>query len=322
LVHTAFRLLRAAHCPDNFNPSLQNPAEESFPKEDEAMATLSDAAVTQSAPVPASSRALRWSGAGLVAASWISAAAFGLYIFAFYLGAFPIHHLVQWNDNLPGLYAQNNLPALFAMTVHLATGAIILLLGPIQLIGAIRRRWPALHRWLGRVYVFTAAIAGLGGLGFILTKGTIGGGAMNAGFGLYGALMVVSAVQTYRHALARRFDLHRVWAIRLFALAIGSWIYRMDYGFWLLVMHRLGHREDFHGPFDVVMSFFFYVPNLALAELFLRARRGLSHSGFKIAASVVLNIATLVVAVGSYYFVRFYWGPGIVNGFLGRTTAM
>jgi hypothetical protein len=36
--------------------------------------------------------------------------------------------------------------ALLAMTAHLATGAIILLLGPVQLIGAIRRRWPAVHR--------------------------------------------------------------------------------------------------------------------------------------------------------------------------------
>jgi hypothetical protein len=26
-----------------------------------------------------------------------------------------------------------------------------------------------------------------------------------------------------------------------------------------------------------------------------------------------------VVAVGSCYFVRFHWGPGIVNGFLGRS---
>jgi len=287
------------------------------------MAATSQSVTARSQPTALSLRALRWSGAGLVGASWISAAAFGLYIVAFYLGAIPAHHLRQWNDNLTGLYQPGNASAFLAMTAHLATGAIILLLGPIQLIAAVRNRWPALHRWIGRLYVFTSAVAGVGGLGFILTKGTIGGWRMNLGFGLYGALMIVAAVETYRHARARHFDVHRTWAVRLFALAIGSWLYRMDYGLWLTAApHHIWHRSDFHGPFDVVMSFFFYVPNLVVAELFLRARSAFARPGVRVTATVVLNLATIVVAVGSYYFIRFYWGPGIVNGFLGRSAAM
>jgi len=270
--------------------------------------------------MPSRWEAVHWSGAGLVAASWASAACFGLYILAFYIGAIPAGHLDQWNDNLPGLYSKGNLPALLAMSAHLATGAIILLLGPVQLIGAVRNRWPRMHRWFGRIYVSTAAVAGLGGLGFIVTKGTIGGAPMNVGFGLYGALMVLAAAQTYRHARARRFEEHRAWAIRLFALAIGSWLYRMDYGFWLLAVHRLGHRGDFHGPFDVVMAFFFYVPNLALAELYLRAPRVRRPLVIRLSAAIALNVATLFVVVGTYYFVRYYWGPGIVNSLMGRTS--
>jgi len=287
------------------------------------MATTSQTPIVRDVPSSRSARILRWSGAGLVAASWVSAGVFGLYIFAFYIGAFSIHHLQQWNDNLTGLYDRNNRTALFAMTAHLATGAIILLLGPIQLIGAVRARWPVLHRWLGRLYVFTGAVAGLGGLGFILSKGTIGGWRMNVGFGLYGVLMVVAAIETWRHARARRFGPHRAWAIRLFALAIGSWLYRMDYGLWLTAApHHIGHRSDFHGPFDVVMAFFFYLPNLAIAELYLRARSVFSRPAVRIAATIVLNGASLVVIVGSFYFIRFYWGPGIVNGFLGRAGGM
>lgn len=279
------------------------------------MATASPAANLPEAQISSSSRWLRWSGGGLVAASWISAACFGLYIVAFYLGAIPADDLQRWNENLSGLYAKNNLTALLAMTAHLATGAVILLLGPVQLIGSLRRRWPALHRWLGRLYVLTAAVAGLGGLAFIATRGTIGGGPMNLGFGLYGVLMVLAAVETWRHARARRFEAHRAWAIRLFALAIGSWLYRMDYGVWLTAGHRIGHQEDFRGPFDIVMAFFFYLPNLALAELFLRMRR-LSAPVLRCAAIGALNLATLVVALGSYYFIRFYWGPGIVHSLI------
>jgi hypothetical protein len=272
----------------------------------------------QGAPSPRSA-ALYWSGVALVAASWISAAAFGLYILGFYLGAIRTGQMEQWNENLTGLYDKHAPLAFLAMAVHLAMGAVILLLGPVQLIGTVRSRWPAVHRWIGRLYVFTSALAGLGGLVFIATKGTIGGAAMNTGFGLYGTLMVLAAVETYRHARARRFEAHRAWAIRLFALAIGSWLYRMDYGFWLLAMHRLGHLENFRGPFDVIMSFFFYLPNLAVAEIFLRARRTPSHPVFRVFAVVVMNIATLVVGVGTYYFVRYYWGPGIVHGLLGRS---
>lgn len=263
---------------------------------------------------------LRWSLLGLVSVSWISAAAFGLYILAFYLTAITAHHLDEWNKNLPGLYQKGNSASLIAMAAHLATGGIILLLGPVQLISKLRHRFPAMHRWLGRVYIFTAAVAGLGGLGFIAAKGTIGGAVMNIGFGLYGVLMVFAAAASYWYARNLQFSAHRAWSIRLFALAIGSWLYRMDYGFWLLLAHGLGHTHDFHGPFDAVMSFFFYIPNLAIAELFIRGKGQPSNSLFRFSTGLLLNAATLVVAIGSYYFIRYYWGPAILNGLIGKSS--
>ena len=263
---------------------------------------------------------LRRSSIALVGASWLSAAFFGAYIFAFYLGALLGQHTDWWNNNLPGLYQKGNLAALVAMAAHLATGAIILLLGPVQFINKLRQRWPSVHRWLGRLYVFTAATAGIGGLAFIFAKGTIGGMPMNLGFGLYGLLMTFAAVETYRHARGRRFAIHREWAIRVFALAIGSWLYRMDYGFWLIAAHRIGHTPDFRGPFDVAMSFFFYVPNLVLAELFIRARRRPAGPAFRLSAAIAVSLATLIVLVGTYYFARYYWGPGIINGVIGKAS--
>jgi hypothetical protein len=255
--------------------------------------------------------AVRWSGTGLVAASWISAALFGAYIFAFYIGAIPSRRFDTWNENLSGIYDRNHTAALIAIGVHMLVGAILLLLGPIQLIGQVRNRWPALHRWIGRIYVSCGALAGVGGLGFIAFKGTIGGAAMNLGFGLYGALMVLSAAQAWRYAVARQFDQHRVWAVRLFALTIGSWLYRMDYGFWLMGAHGIWHRSNFRGGFDVFMSFFFYLPNLLVAELFLRGQRARLSRWLLGASAVMLGVAALVVAVGTYYFFHFYWGPAI-----------
>lgn len=261
---------------------------------------------------------LRWCGIALTAASWLSAALFGAYIIAFYGGAIPADRLDQWNHTLPRLYEPGNPAASVAVGIHFATGGILLLFGPIQLIQGVRRRWPPLHRWMGRVYVTAAGITGLGGLIYIVLNGTIGGIPMDMGFGLYGALMVLCSIQTYRHARARRFETHRLWATRLFALAIGSWLYRMDYGFWSLITGDIGHTKAFDGWFDVVMAFFFYLPNLALAEIFVRADRLPAAAFLRIPAALILAGATFFVGLGTYYFTLYYWVPGIVKALTGH----
>lgn len=277
------------------------------------MASLADTLHTRP-PAGGTRRMLGWAATLLVAVSWGSAAFFGAYILAFYGGAVPHGRMDQWNAMLPGIWDVRTPLAALAIGAHFLTGGILLLLGPVQLIPPIRARIPRLHRWLGRAYVVSAGLAGAGGLGFIAGKGTIGGAVMNVGFGLYGALTVLAATQTWRHALARRYGRHRAWGIRLFALAIGSWLYRMEYGFWLPLTGRLGHAHDFSGWFDHAMAFAFYLPNLLVAELFIRAR-GQAHPGLRVAASGVLVVASALVLVGTWYFATLYWGPGIAGFF-------
>lgn len=77
-------------------------------------------------------------------------------------------------------------------------------------------------------------------------------------------------------------------------------------------MHRLGHSEDFRGPFDVIMSYW-YLPNPLVAELYLKASGMRSHAALRGLATGGMILATLVVGIGTYYFVRFYWGPGILQ---------
>jgi Predicted membrane protein (DUF2306) len=264
--------------------------------------------------------ALRWAARALVAVVWISAAIFGLYIVAFYAGAVSDGAPDRWNESLPRLYDPHEMLATIGIGAHFATGTVLLLLGPIQLISAVRTAVPRLHRWTGRLYVSAALITGLGGLAFIAFNGTIGGTPMTVGFSLYGVLMVVAAVEALRHARARRFDEHRAWAIRLFALAIGSWLYRMDYGIWRMLAHGAGHTKAFDGPFDVVMAFFFYVPNLIVAEAFIRARQFRARPATKLAAALLLSGATVFLAIGTYYFTVYHWGPSIVARVVGSSS--
>jgi len=261
--------------------------------------------------------AVRWTGWSLAAATWVSGALFGLYILLFFGGAAAHGALDRWNESLDHLHPVNAPAATAGIGFHFLAGGLLLILGPIQLIGGIRRAVPAFHRWLGRLYVLSAGIAGAGGLTFILANGTVGGPVMSTGFGLYGALVVTAAMVSYVHARARRLETHRAWAIRLFALVVGSWLYRMEYAFWFMAIGRAGHTTSFHGLFDHVMTFFFYLPNLAVAELFIRSRSGSGSNATKAGACAVLLGATAFVVTATTYFTANYWGPGMVSGITG-----
>lgn len=172
------------------------------------------------------------------------------------------HYLrsTQWAANL-------------AIFTHMVTGAVITLLIPFQLIGPLRRRAPGLHRWSGRLIAIAATITALGGLIYIPLRGTIGGWPMDLGFALYGLLTLGAALQTVRHAKAKRIAQHQAWALRFFWLAIGSWLYRVHYGLWYLATDGLWSNAEFTGAFDLAQNFAFYLPYLIAVELYLRRKR-------------------------------------------------
>lgn len=177
------------------------------------------------------------------------------------------------NDLAEPHYLRSTVPAAnLAIFAHMITGAVITVLSPLQLIGSLRRRLPRLHRWSGRIIAMAAIITALGGLIYIPLRGTIGGWPMDLGFTLYGLLTLGAALQTLRHARARRMDQHQAWALRLFWLAIGSWLYRVHYGLWYLATDGLWSNPDFTGAFDLVQNFAFYLPYLIGLELYLRRK--------------------------------------------------
>lgn len=246
----------------------------------------------------------RWLGVVLVTLLCVSGLQFVLYIALTYIARLFDGDLQRWNNGfLPGLYSPDNPGASGSIGLHFVTGAVVMVLGCIQLVPVIRTRWPVVHRWVGRLYVGTAVLTAVGGLGFIVLQRTVGGIMMDIGFGLYGLLMILSAGQAIRYARARDFDRHRAWAVRLFALVIASWLYRMEYGLSTLVDFD-GRTVDFRGWFDFVMDFFFYLPNLVIAELYLRARRAQSSVAVRSGAVAALLLSVVVVAAGAWIQVQ------------------
>lgn len=177
---------------------------------------------------------------------------------------------VSWRTHL----ASPQYPTVtFGIFAHMVFGGLISVIAPLQLIPGYAQRAPRWHRITGYAVFGLAIGAGGGGLVYIVVRGTLGGPVMDLGFSIYGALLIVAAIQTTRHARARRLDQHRDWALRLVVLALGSWIYRVHYGIWNLATGGIGSNRTFTGPFDYVQDFGFYLPYLLVLEAWLWHRR-------------------------------------------------
>jgi Predicted membrane protein (DUF2306) len=106
------------------------------------------------------------------------------------------------------------------LDVHVAGAATALLVGPVQFLPRLRARRGSLHRWLGRLYVSGCLIGGVGGL--VMAFGVTAGAIAGLGFGSLAVIWLITTAQAWRVAVARRFDAHRAWMIRSFALTFGA----------------------------------------------------------------------------------------------------
>lgn len=150
-----------------------------------------------------------------------------------------------------------------ALTLHAGLAAIALISGPFQFLSGLRRTQPGLHRILGRVYVVACLVSGLGGL--FLAFGASTGPISTAGFGTLAVLWIYANGRAWQLALDRRFKAHEQWMVRSFAMTFGA------------VTLRLYLPLAFVGPWTFedayrAISFLSWVPNLLLAEIFIRTR--------------------------------------------------
>lgn len=108
----------------------------------------------------------------------------------------------------------------------------------------------------------------------------------------------------------------RAWALRLFALAIGSWLYRMEYGLWFMFTNAVGHQDDFRGWFDQLMAFFFFLPNLLIVEFILKANKFSQKNWVRGSLTGVYLTAATLVAVGTWAFGDLFWAEPMILKYL------
>lgn len=104
----------------------------------------------------------------------------------------------------------------FALEVHVVAAAFALP-GCLLLVSmTVLRKFPRVHRWLGRLVGFAVVFA-LVPSGFYLSFFARGGLASTLGFWATGGLMLAAMVQGVRTARARRFAEHRRWVWHVLA---------------------------------------------------------------------------------------------------------
>lgn len=151
-----------------------------------------------------------------------------------------------------------------AFLMHVSAAPVALAAACFQLMPRLRARRPALHRWTGRVYGVAILIAGLGAL--VMAPGANGGIVASLGFGLLAVLWIGFTVLGVAKARAGETAAHRRWMIRSFALTFAAVTLRLE----LLPMMASGMTFV---EAMTLLAWVSWVPNLIVAELFLRRPR-------------------------------------------------
>lgn len=262
------------------------------------------------APLKADARWLRRSGVAWFVVAAIGQAAFIWMILVHYGANTLVGDPERWNDKplIKGFVAGDDMGnVMFALHVLLA--AVVTLGGLIQLVPAIRRRIPALHRWNGRLFFVISAVLALGGLWLTWVRETYLSVISAVSVSLNAALILVCITFAWRWALARDLDAHRRWAMRAFLVVNGVWFLRIGIMAWVLASGGgLGMNQTLSGPADVILQFGSYLIPLAVLELYLRARDSRSPAAKRFGAALVC-LATVITAAGTVGAVLFMWGP-------------
>jgi len=252
---------------------------------------------------------------------WFVVALAGQLLFAFAVASFYGLTALRgdfhgWNKSIThGLVPGDNMGN-FAVAMHLASAVAIMLSGGVQLMPAVRSRFPVFHRWNGRIYMLAAVALSGAGVYMHWIRGSVGDVIQKVGGSLNALLIWLFAAVALRYALAHDFRTHRRWALRLFIVVSGSWFYRIVLFLSFLIFKRpIGFDPTtFQGPFLTFMAFANYLFPLAILEIYLRAkdRPGVFQ---RLAAAGMLFVLTLVMVAGLFAVTMAIWVPDVKAGF-------
>lgn len=150
---------------------------------------------------------------------------------------------------------------------HIFSSLVALALGPAQFMTRLRTNLPRVHRVCGFIYFACVYSGGISG--FYMAQFSYGGSLSHVGFALLAVLWITTATIALVAVKQRNFVQHERWAIRCFSLTLAAVSLRIALG--------VGFASSL--PFDEFypwLAWVCWLPNLALAEIFIRVR-GTGH---------------------------------------------
>lgn len=264
------------------------------------------------APERGSTSSLQWAVSAWLAVALVGQLIFAGYVSALYGGSAMAGRWEQWNRVTPRGWRADDLLGNLVFGSHVLFTVVIVFGGLIQLLPALRRRSPVLHRWSGRLYVAAAVVLALGGVAMILTRGTVGGPWQQVGTAVNGLAILICAAMTWQRARARDVMRHRRWALRLFLCVSGVFFFRIGLMAWLGVFQApVGFDpKTFSGPFLTVLAFGQFLLPLLVLELVFHAQ-GPARPAVRAATSLLVGALTLLTAFGIAMATMGMWMPRV-----------
>ncbi len=148
-----------------------------------------------------------------------------------------------------------------AFYLHIVASPISLLIGLVLLNERVRRRMPAMHRWLGRanVAIILTLVVPSGG---VMSQYSRGGSISNFGFLTLALATAGCAVQGWRCAVIRHFERHQRWMLRCYILLSSAVTLRLIGGgsIWLetepIWSYRFASWASWLGPLILLEAWF------------------------------------------------------------------
>jgi tetratricopeptide (TPR) repeat protein len=253
---------------------------------------------------------------------WFAVTVLGQFAFGFAVASFygltalrgDYHGWKVTHGYLPGVTKGN-----LSVAVHLISGAMLMLAGAIQLVPQVRNRFPAFHRWNGRIYMLSALALTLAGVYIHWIRGAVGDLSQHIGATVNALLIWICGAMALRYALARDFKTHRRWALRFFLVVSASWFIRIMLFLWFMIFRApVGiDPATFTGPVPTVFIYAQYLLPLAVLEIYFRAqdRPGTLR---RLATAGMLFVLTLAMIAGLLTVTVADWAPKVKAAFDSR----
>jgi hypothetical protein len=261
-------------------------------------------------------KSLRAAGRFWFVVALVGQFAFGFSVAAFY-GLTALRGDFQaWNKILANGYEAGATMGNAALAGHILFATVISIAGALQLIPGIRNRFPAFHRWDGRMFVLAAFTQAITGIYLTVSGRRLVGDVTQHVVSVFGAVLIMFCTgMALRFAIARDFTTHRRWALRLFLVASASWLFRLGFTLTLVLFGPIGFDQTtFSGPLLTFWTFAQYLLPLGALELYLRAQNQ-PGSLRRLATAGVLFVLTLAMGAGIAAVTIGSWVPNVKAAF-------